>query len=307
MLRARAPSGELVERSFTTNIDHASLETRAPELSATAWSEGLTADALGNLAHELRTPLQVLLGFLDILRDEDSGPMDTRQRRIVERMNANACELGQTLENFVTYVQAKAGAEPLIDEDLTLASIFADIEPTVEAANASKRLAVEFDLQGAPQVIRAPRRALIAIIRNLVLNAVKFTMAGSVIVRLRQVRTRGAGEVIEVTVRDTGPGLRPELFDRMSQPFAQLSQSSTRRYRGVGLGLAIVRHYVDQLEGALELRSAPGEGAQFIARFPKRFGRPLSDATRGTIPGPMATSAQVTRSPDRRAMLARSS
>jgi two-component system, sensor histidine kinase len=75
--------------------------------------------------------------------------------------------------------------------------------------------------------------------------------------------------MVEIEVSDSGPGLSPALLEAMSEPFAQLSRSSTRRFRGVGLGLAIVQQNVARLGGTVELRSTPGHGAAFFVRFPQ--------------------------------------
>jgi signal transduction histidine kinase len=126
------------------------------EASATAWSKGMTANALGNLAHELRTPIQVMLGLLDILQDEYADQIGEKPRALLERMNVNAFDLGQTLDNLMTFVLAKEGKPSTVDEDLSLESLLADIGPTLDAANRAKGLKLCFDFKQAPAVIRAP-------------------------------------------------------------------------------------------------------------------------------------------------------
>lgn len=250
-----------------TETDHCS--------SAASWSKGLGADTLGNLAHELRTPIQVMTGLIEILREEYLEQLGDQPRAIVERMNVNICDLAQTLDNLMAYALLQAGGANGFDEEITINSILADISSTIEAANAGKHLDVIFDLKDAPLTIRAPRRITKSIILNLILNAIKFTETGSVNIAIRQVAkrnvaTRRSANQIEIQISDTGAGLDPELLEQISQPFSQLSHSSVRRYRGLGLGLAIVRHNVAMLGGQLELQSSPGHGATFIVRFPAR-------------------------------------
>jgi signal transduction histidine kinase len=234
-----------------------------------AWSDSLTFEVLGNLAHELRTPIQALMGRLEMLQEEYADQIGNRPRELVQRMNVNALELRQTLENLLAFMVAKAGAETDTAEHLTIGSIVADIEPMITAANANKGLTIRFDLERAPVVIRAPRRAVTATITNLGLNAVKFTEAGWVTIAIGQVLSASNKHLVETEVSDSGPGLSPALFEEMSQPFAQLSRSNTRRFRGVGLGLAIVRQNVTRLGGTIELHSEPGHGASFLVRFPQ--------------------------------------
>jgi signal transduction histidine kinase len=185
------------------------------------------------------------------------------------RMNVSAFELKQTLDNLISFVLAKAGGENDIDEDLTVESIHADIGPGLEAANGDK-LELRFDFKDAPAVIRAPRRAVTAMIMNLALNAIKFTESGSVKIAIRRGRDLANGDAVEIEVSDSGPGLSPALLAALSQPFAQLSRSSRRRYRGVGLGLSVVQSNVIMLGGSIRVLPTPGHGATFLVRLPSR-------------------------------------
>ncbi len=230
----------------------------------------MSADALGNLAHELRTPIQVILGLLDILQDEYVEQMDDQERTIIERMNVNALELGQTLDNLMTFAIAQAGNPSLVDEDLSMESILADIGPTLDAANRAKGLKLIFDFKDAPAVIRGPRRAIVSTITNLALNAIKFTPSGSVTIALRQTQLPEGVPGIAIEVSDTGPGMTPTQLDEAMHPFVQLSTTSARSHRGIGLGLAIVSENVAALKGRLDLCATPGGGATFIVRFPER-------------------------------------
>jgi signal transduction histidine kinase len=236
----------------------------AHQFVATAWSKGVRHEALGNLAHELRTPLQVLIGYLDILRDEPAGSEGSRD--ILERMNSNVYDLAQTVENLMEFVLTEANAHLLAEEEISLRSLVAEITPALEAANLNKHLDLQFLLEDAPETIRGSRRALRSIILNIALNAIKFRESGSVTITLR----RAGRESIGIEVSDTGPGISQTMVDQAMKPFAQLSNSSERRHRGVGLGLTVVQHNVAALEGKLELRSTPGHGASFLVTVPAK-------------------------------------
>ncbi|HZP45083.1 MAG TPA: HAMP domain-containing sensor histidine kinase [Candidatus Binataceae bacterium] len=249
-----------------TTLSH--LSARPGNRTPNDWMEKLGSETLANLAHELRTPLQALLGLLDILRDDYAAQLDEDLRELVERMNVNAFDLSQTLTNLIAFVLSRTGNDSMVAESLTPSSVLADIRPALDAANLRKGLRLDFDLTAAPQSIRAPRRAITTIALNLALNAIKFTDRGSVTVSIRRL-TVAANDLVEIAVADTGPGLDPKLLDQISQPFAQLSRSSTRTHRGLGLGLAVVRHYSSRLGGTLSLESRPGHGAIFIVRIPQ--------------------------------------
>jgi two-component system, sensor histidine kinase and response regulator len=212
--------------------------------SPNSWRQGLRLEAVANLAHELRTPVQVLLGYVDILRDDYGDQLSTEPRALLDRMNANAHDLAQTIDNLMHFVLSEVMAEVMIDEDVTPGSLIAEITPVLEAANQHKHLKVEFDFAAAPELFCVPRRPLKSILLNLAVNAIKFTDSGSVTVALRPQSDGVLGNAIEVEVSDTGPGLSAAALAHAVEPFAQLSNSSARRYRGLGLGLAVVQRSV---------------------------------------------------------------
>ena len=254
------------------------------ESSAVSWSQGIRFEVLANLAHELRTPIQVLLGFIDILRDDWADEFSAQPREILDRMNANVHDLAQTIDNMMDLVLADANAGPLVNEDITPSSLMADITPILEAANQRKQLELHFEMDDAPATIHAPRRALRSILLNLALNAIKFTESGIVTITLRRSRSQEKKETIEIEITDTGPGIDPAMLERASKPFAQLSNSSARRYRGLGLGLAVVQRNVAALGGRLELRPGAGSsGSDFIVEIPAQV-RVASAAVRPNRP-----------------------
>ncbi len=228
-------------------------------------------EALANLAHELRTPLQVMLGYLDILREEWAERFGNEPRQILDRMNASAHQLAQTVENIMEFALAEAGADARVEEEVAIRELIAELTPTFEAANERKGLVLKFELEDAPARVTSQRRPLRLILQNLVLNAIKFTAVGSVSVAVRRWRSGAApSEGVEIEVRDTGPGISPAQMELACQPFTQLSRSSIRRYRGVGLGLAVVRRNISALGGVLEAHSTTGVGSTFVVRIPSR-------------------------------------
>ncbi len=232
------------------------------------WVEGMRLEVLANLAHELRTPLQVLLGYLDILRDEWAEKFDPEPRAMLERMNSNLHDLAQTVDNIMEFVMSEAGATGRVEEDVSVSSLVNDLEPAMEAAKGAKALTLKIDLEHAPQTIHTSRRPLRSILSNLVLNAIKFTERGSVTVRISSSRVRSAEPGVVLEVVDTGLGMSPALIKQAAEPFAQLSQSSARKFRGLGLGLAVVHRNVSALGAKLEVSSTPGRGSRFVVRIP---------------------------------------
>jgi signal transduction histidine kinase len=234
---------------------------------AVDWQQGVHMEALANLAHELRTPVQVILGYLDILRGEMSAGLDNRQIRIIERLNANAYDLAQTVENVMHFSVADAMAEAQGEEEIQLHELIGEIAPALEAANDSKGLEIRFDLESAPAVFRARRRPIKSILLNLALNAIKFTDRGCVTIAIRAASSQ-LGPAVELEVRDTGPGIKPELIAHAFETCAQLSHSSIRSHRGMGLGLAVVQRSVEALGARISVTTAPQQGSTFVVIVP---------------------------------------
>jgi signal transduction histidine kinase len=245
-------------------------DTKGGDSYENTWNSGVRLEVVANLAHELRTPIQVVMGYIEILRDEYGAEMGAEPSQLLQRMNANIHDLARTIDNMMEFVMADANAAAMVPEELTPESLLADVAPAIEAANQSKRLQLHYDIKEAPDLIKAPRRALRSILLNLALNAIKFTPSGVVTIAIRGKRERGRGETLEIEVVDSGPGLNPALLEQASKPFAQLSKASVRRFRGLGLGLAVVQRNLKALGGTLELRPAPaGQGSAFIIRIPQ--------------------------------------
>jgi signal transduction histidine kinase len=235
---------------------------------AADWEQGVHLEALANLAHELRSPVQALLGYLDILRDELGEAMNSRHKHIFERVNANAHDLAQTVENVMDFSIAQAMAESATQEDIHPDELIADLAPALEAANDSKGLQINYDLEAAPVVIRSRRRPIKAILLNLAVNAIKFTEKGSVTIAIRGVASPEAGPALELAVSDTGPGIDAEMVAQAFKRCAQLSSSSVRKHRGMGLGLAVVRRNAIALGATIAVKSALEQGSVFVVTIP---------------------------------------
>ena len=240
------------------------------------WNQGVRLEALANLAHELRTPVQVLLGYLEILREDLAEEVGVQARDVVERMNANVHDLAQTVENVMEFATAASGAEARTHEVFRLRDLLDELTPALEAANRNKNLEIELALSGAPETVGCARKPLRTILANLASNAIKFTGSGKVVISLAEGRAANGGETLVLEVTDTGPGMDPELLGVAFESLKQLSGSSVRRFRGLGLGLAVVHQSVSALGGELAVQTAPGQGASFRVTVPCRIVRRIS-------------------------------
>ncbi len=247
--------------------DHALPRPAAsPNAETYGWHDGVRLEALANLAHELRTPLQVVLGYLEILR-EDQLDADAAHS-IVERMRANAIDLARMVENVMEFALDDAAAIPGGAEDVSLAELAEDVAPVLEAANQRKGLVLEVDIEEPATVVHINRRAVRAILENLGVNAIKFTTRGSVRIALRRWNAPISGPKLVIEVSDSGPGIDDAYLERAFEPCVQLSHASTRHFRGMGLGLAVVKRNVELLDAELEVTTSSSGGSTFAVRIP---------------------------------------
>ena len=237
-------------------------------MQAAQWDQGLHMEALANLAHELRSPVQAILGYLDILRDELSKELAGRHKQIIDRMNANAHDLAQTVENVMDFSVSDAMAEASDEEEIHLHDLLADLALVLDAANDLKGLEIRFELEGAPAVFRARRRPINAILLNLAINAIKFTDRGSVTIAIRLAQSSQLGSAVELEVRDTGPGIDSAMVAQAFARCAQLSHSSIRTHRGMGLGLAVVQRNAEALGAKIIVKSELPQGSSFLVIVP---------------------------------------
>jgi len=222
----------------------------------------LKDEFLATLSHELRTPLNAISGWLQIIRRSQPDP--ARIERGLVAIERNTALLTRLIADLVDVSRIVTGT-------LTLHVRPTDVRPVVEAALDSvrpaaqaKQLEIEIEDRLGLEPVAADPDRLQQIVWNLLSNAVKFTPAGGRIT----IGLAPADSMIEISVADTGPGIRPEFLSHAFERFSQQDAGMTREYGGMGLGLAIVRHLSEMHGGSAAVVSAIGEGARFTVRIP---------------------------------------
>ncbi len=212
--------------------------------------------------HELKTPLNAILGFTQVLLDEIDGPLTPQQREDVTAIR----QAGQHLSELVEAVLAEWAPEreahsPL--EPVDLGTIAREVGRLLEGQAAAKpgvRIVVEVDPE-APRP-RGDARRLRQVLLNLGTNALRATSRGSVTIGVAP-----DPEGVRVTVRDTGTGIPPEMIPRLFEEFSQGGAASSQ-VGGSGLGLALTRDLVEWHDGRIEVSSTPGAGSTFSVVLP---------------------------------------
>jgi PAS domain S-box-containing protein len=216
---------------------------------------------LAVVTHELKTPLNVITGFADLLRDGEAGPLTELQARHLDRIRAGARQLLGMIEDVLSYARMDAG-EPVRLAPVDVQALLGDAAREVRGDAAARGIEVAVEMNGAC-VADTDAARLRQIVGHLLCNAVKFTEAGTVSARAH----RDSGS-LAVTVTDTGIGIDAAHLERIWEPFWQAEHPLVRRAGGTGLGLAIARRLAQLLGGDIDARSAPGEGSTFTVRLP---------------------------------------
>lgn len=239
-----------------------------PTALAGAAASSLGFETLGNLAHELRTPLMALLGYLDVLRDEWPEQVGGEPRRMLTRMQSSIDDLRFTVDNLVEFARSDSGSEAATCEEFEISELIDEVASVLDAACRSKGLVLRLEVGQPPETLVSDRRLLRLVLLNLGLNAIKFTAAGWVRVVVRGETAGGRYNFVVFEVNDSGPGISAQKIALAMRPFTQLSRTPARSFRGLGLGLAVVERILAMLGGKLEIESVPGQGSTFLFRLP---------------------------------------
>jgi signal transduction histidine kinase len=222
---------------------------------------------LAAVSHELRSPLNAVLGFADVLVTEVDGPLSPSAKEEVEQIRGSGAHLLGLINDILEFSALESGQLRLSRGKVDLYLVAAEV--VREAAGVLVGKPVSVSLSGDPGVLaNADARRLRQIIQNLVDNAIKFTQRGEVMVTVRRDGSRA-----RVGVRDTGPGISPTELAMIFEEYKQAGNERVNR-RGTGLGLAIARRLVLMHGGMIQVDSELGRGSAFEVALPLWFERP---------------------------------
>lgn len=235
-----------------------------------AYRQGLTrarsadkdrAAFLAAVSHELRSPLNAILGFADVLLTEVDGPLTAEAREEIEQIKGSGQHLLELINDILEFSALETGQLKLSRASIDIGPIVSEVVREAGVVAKPKQVDLRLDIRGAVSA-HADARRVRQVVGNLVGNAIKFTQSGEVVVSVW-----GEGAAACVSVRDTGPGISEDEQRIIFEEYKQ-TREEKRKKRGTGLGLAIARRLVLLHGGTIHLVSQLGAGSTFTVRFP---------------------------------------
>jgi signal transduction histidine kinase/GAF domain-containing protein len=235
--------------------------------------ETMKANFLGMVSHELRSPLQAINGFLDVLLSGMTGPLAAEQLKFLRRARAGSEHLTALVDDLLLISRTDAGQFLLSYELVDLERLLVEAHEEIELIAAEAGVSVAVRRQPDLPAIPADGPRLRQVLRNLLTNAVKFTPKGGFVT----LQATYDAEQVRLSVSDTGIGIAPEHLPRIFDRFYQV-HSANARGRGQGLGLAIARIIVEGHAGRIDVDSKPGRGSTFTVILPRYQARATAPA-----------------------------
>ena len=225
-------------------------------------ADAMRRDFVANVSHEMRTPITVLMGFLETIQSLDLDK--AKQHQYFEMMMSQAQRMKSLVEDLLTLANLEANTLPAPMQVISLPTLMALLKNDAEALSQGRHT-LNFDISTSSNLMGEEREILSAF-SNLVSNAIRYTPDTGQVTAKWFVNAEGQGEF---SVTDSGPGIASEHLSRLTERFYRVDRSRSRDTGGTGLGLAIVKHIANRHQAQLMIESTPGKGSTFTLRFPK--------------------------------------
>jgi signal transduction histidine kinase/DNA-binding response OmpR family regulator len=261
---------------------------------------------LANMSHELRTPLNAIIGYSEMLQEEAPEIGAGAMVPDLEKIHAAAKHQLGLINDILDLSKIEAGKMTLFLEEFHVAKLVREVASTVHPLVAKNGNTLVIECPAEVGCMHADLTKVRQVLFNLISNAAKFTEKGTITLRVEKKaeargqrtevkdqpsgrtavgassRDSGLLESVSFTIADTGIGMTPEQQARLFQAFSQADASTTRKYGGTGLGLALTKRFCEMMGGSLTVTSVPGEGSTFTAELPARAPETRSEPATAT-------------------------
>ncbi len=270
MLRIKRLHEELARESQTARKTSEQLELQQRVLKSMSTqlmqASHLKYEFIGNMSHALRTPLNVIIGFSEMLQDELVGSLNERQSKYVGNVLESARELQRLISNIVDVFKIETGKVPLETTEFSLEEVIESAVSAFENTRRDKKIRASVQVEPAVARIHADPQKLATILENLLSNAFKFTPPGGSV----EVTAEQDNDWVRICVADTGIGLSEEDCQKIFSEFYRVADPAASAHTGSGLGLALTRKLVHMNGGEIWAESEKGAGAKMTFTFPAR-------------------------------------
>ncbi|MEA3285912.1 MAG: response regulator [Candidatus Marinimicrobia bacterium] len=238
---------------------------------------------LANMSHEIRTPLNSILGFTELVEEEVKNKFDEDLQAYFEIIRVSGKRLWHTVHEILDISQIETGTFTLKIETIDLAKILRDLGASYRSKAETKNIELLVNIPSGQLIIAADEYCATQALMNLIDNAIKYTNTGYV-----KISTEIRENEILVYIKDTGIGMSREYQERMFKAFSQESAGYTKRFQGVGLGLALAHRYLKLLKAKIDLESEKEVGSTFGIHFMVNPKVPLTQPETATKTGSVA-------------------
>jgi signal transduction histidine kinase len=223
---------------------------------------------LANMSHELRTPMNAIIGFSEILAERLQGRVEPKYVGFLRSILQSGQHLLGIINDILDLSKVEAGKMEIYPETFPVRPAIESVCQVMKGLSAKKNIAFEVDVASDVLDIETDHAKFKQILYNLLSNAVKFSKLNRVVT----IRARVKGDVLVVTVIDRGIGIAPQYRDLIFDEFRQIDTATSRSHGGTGLGLSLVKKFVELQRGMVSVQSVFGEGSEFTFTLPLRFG-----------------------------------
>ncbi len=269
----RRKRAEAAQLAIADELRQRTAEAEAAREAAEAANRAKSA-FLANMSHELRTPLSAVIGYTELLEEESEDPAILND---LGKIRSNAKHLLSLINDVLDLSKVEANKMELFAETVALAPLLEEVAATVDPLVKTKANALTLDLGDDLGAMRTDAVKLRQCLFNLLGNACKFTEHGQITLRVRR-----DADWLSFAIEDTGIGMSPEQLQRLFQRFTQADESTTRKFGGTGLGLALTRAFARLLGGDVTVTSTEGRGTCFTLSVPAEAPESAAVADNGT-------------------------